>query len=340
MEKAVDFSSSINPLGMPEEAVSAAGGAIKYANIYPDTDCLRLCSVLAGYEDVPAADILCGNGASDIIFRLAYARKPGKILVTAPAFSDYERAGKAAGAEVMYYTLKRENGFGIKEDILSIIRNNSPDLVFICNPNNPTGNMTSMDMMVRIAKACSSVRALLVADECFLDFVASAGDFSVKPLLRGYKNIILVKAFTKVFAMPGLRLGYAICADTDLLTQMRRSGPDWAASNIAQEAGIAALKNGKAFVEKTCRFVQGEREFLFSGLGELGMTVYPSQANYIFFHCPWDKSLSEKLYDKDILIRDCSNFRGLSSGHYRVAVSTRDKNEMLIAAIKSTAGNN
>jgi len=332
-EGLIDFSSSINPLGMPEKAVAAAKSSAAHAVIYPDSASSRLASELETHEGVGAGEVLCAAGASDIIFRAVNARKPKKILVTAPAFADYERAGTAAGAATVRYYLDRQRGFGIEEDITGLIHGSEPDIGFVCNPNNPTGSLTDMEMTVKIAGACRSVGALLVIDECFLDFVSGPDEYSAKSMIGLYPDILIVKSLTKVFAMPGLRVGYCICGDKEFLDRMRFCGPDWPLTNISQAAGIAALESGWDHIEKSREYIDAERGYIISELTRIGLTVYPSRINYIFFHCPWDIDLAGDMCKKGVLIRDCANFHGLARGYYRVAVLTGDKNRLLIAAI-------
>jgi len=327
-EDIIDFSANINPLGMPKEALLAAKSALASSNIYPDSDCRQLGAKLAEFENVDQTNIFCGAGASDILFRLAFAVKPKKILVTAPSFADYERAGRAAGAEVICYALKKDNDFDIEKDIVDLIAETSPDIVFVCNPNNPTGNLTDAKMLKEIADACQFANAILLSDECFLDFVCDLSEYSAKSLIEKYENIMILKAFTKIFAMPGLRLGYAICKDMDLINKMRFCGPDWAVSNVAQKAGLAALRVSEDYLENTRKYIREQRKYITEELKNLGFAVYMSQANFIFFHCP------HKLDLKNIKIRDCSDFRGLGPGYYRVAVLTAEKNKLLIEALK------
>ena len=323
----IDFSANINPLGMPEGALAAAKNSIARANIYPDSDCRLLCAKLSAFENVDKSNIFCSNGASDILFRLVFAVKPKKILVTAPSFADYERAGRAAGAEVIYYTQKKENDFGLEGDIVDLIRETSPDIVFVCNPNNPTGNLTDLALLQEMAEVCK----LLLVDECFLDFVSHPRGHSAKSLVGKYKNTVVLKAFTKIFAMPGLRLGYAICSSRDLIDRMKFCGPDWAVSNTAQEAGIAALENGHGYIADSREYVKKQREYIVDELKRMGFTVYPAHANFVFFHSP--KAVLRDL--KGIKIRDCSNFKGLEPGYYRTAVLTKEKNKLLIEAIEA-----
>ena len=329
-EGILDFSANISPLGMPPAVIRAAEEAVKHANIYPDSACRQLSGALAAFEGVGENNILCANGASDLIFRIAHAIRPQKVMVTAPSFADYERAGSAAQAKIIHYPLREKDSFAIPHSIVSAIPADSPDVVFICNPNNPTGNVTPIAAVQKIAAACHSINAILVIDECFMDFVADAHKYTAKPLLSGYKNIIILKAFTKMFAMPGLRLGYAICANNELLDRLQYIGPDWAVSNIAQAAGLAALAGGKKYIQKTVQYVQQERERMAIALKQLGLTVYPSEANFILFKCNRDINLRDALLVKGIMIRDCSNYVGLGKGYYRTAVLSREKNTQLL----------
>ncbi|MCL2815292.1 MAG: aminotransferase class I/II-fold pyridoxal phosphate-dependent enzyme [Oscillospiraceae bacterium] len=333
-ENMTDFSASINPLGMPEGAVSAAKRALENSNVYPDSDCRLLKAKLAEFESADKSNIFCMAGASDILFRLCYAVKPKKALVAAPSFSDYERAGRAAGAEIIYYTRKKENNFDIEKDIAQLIFSALPDIVFICNPNNPTGNLTDMGLLEEMASACEAAGSVLLVDECFLDFAENSRACSAKALIESRKNVIVLKAFTKIFAMPGLRLGYAICGDTALISRMRFCGPDWAVSNVAGAAGAAALEYAGEYIKNTREYVKKERGYISGELRRAGMTVYPAHANFIFFYCPRQIDLYGELKKRGIVIRDCANFAGLGPGYYRCAVLTREKNRLFVNALK------
>jgi threonine-phosphate decarboxylase len=330
----IDFSANINPLGLPDDVIAAAKQAIEHANLYPDSACRRLASELAEFENVGRNNILCAGGASDIIFRTVYAVRPKKILVTAPSFSDYERAGDAAGAEVVFYPLNQENGFAIPQEIIPAILKASPDMVFLCNPNNPTGTLTGINLVREIAEVCVLAHSVLLVDECFLDFVPDSQRYSAKALLTEYRDVVVVKALTKLFAMPGLRLGYAISNSEALLDRMRLCGADWPVSNIAQTAGLAALKNGALFINKSVRYIQKEREHMINELKILGFMTYESSANFIFFHCDPNVDLHGVLYQNGFLIRDCANFEGLERGYYRTAVLTEEKNTRLLEAMR------
>lgn len=333
-EGIIDFSANINPLGMPDGVAEAARLAVDESGRYPDPFCRSLCRALAGFEGTGGADILCSGGASDIIFRTALALRPERVMVTAPSFADYERAGRAAGAEILHHRLSRESGFEISADMAVDIREREPGLVFVCNPNNPGGRLTDRGTIAAIARACLEVGAVLVVDECFLELALDSDKYTAKPLLGEYRNLVVLKAFTKSFALPGLRLGYAVSENTELLDRLRLCGADWPVSNVAQAAGLAALSGGREFLLKSAGYIAAERERLARELSGLGLTVFPSGASFLLLRCEEGLDLKRRLLERGYLIRDCSGYAGLEAGYYRVAVLTREKNSGLIEAMR------
>ena len=227
---ALDFSANVSPLGLPEGVAKAITAALPTADRYPDPLCRELRAKLALHEGVPADHILCGNGEADLIFRLVWARKPRRALVTAPTFAEYAAALETIGCTVERFILQAADDFAVPEAFLSAI-DDRVDLVFLCQPNNPTGQLTPPDFVARILQRCTACGALLVLDECFLDFLPDHAQLTAKPLL-GSGDLLILKAFTKLYGMAGVRLGYALSADTALLDarsapSSRRSGPGW-----------------------------------------------------------------------------------------------------------------
>ena len=208
---ALDFSANVSPLGLPEGVAKAITAALPTADRYPDPLCRELRAKLALHEGVPADHILCGNGAADLIFRLVWAKKPRRALVTAPTFAEYAAALETVGCTVKRFILQAADDFAVPEAFLSAI-DDRVDLVFLCQPNNPTGQLTPPDFVARILQRCTACGALLVLDECFLDFLPDHAQLTAKPLL-GSGDLLILKAFTKLYGMAGVRLGYALSAD-------------------------------------------------------------------------------------------------------------------------------
>ncbi|MDY4919471.1 MAG: threonine-phosphate decarboxylase [Phascolarctobacterium sp.] len=328
----VDFSANINPLGLPLGVKEAVKAALKNCVNYPDPFCRSLRQATSSFLGVKGEYLFFGNGAADVLFRLALAARPKRALLLAPTFADYEKALRSVNCQIKYYELAETADFVPCKDIVGKITART-DFVVICNPNNPTGQLTSRSLLERILEKCRMVGAKLLIDECFMDFVSEEKAFSMRDLLEKYPELIILKAFTKTFAMPGIRLGYCMCSDEELVTRMHECGQDWSVSVLAQEAGVAALQE-KEYLHESFLLIAEERQYLKTQLQNLGAKVYGSEANYIFFYLEKPANLVELLREQAYLIRSCANYHNLGMGYYRVAVKTRVLNRGLIKAIK------
>lgn len=328
----LDFSANLNPLGMPESVRKAAEDAVREAIHYPDPLCRELCAAIARRDNVTPEQVLCGNGAADLVFRLAFSQRPRRVLVTAPTFSEYEDAVRAAGGEVVYHRLTPENDFDLTEAVLDDL-DDSLDMAFFCTPNNPTGRLINRDLMLRILERCREKGIRVVVDECFLSLSDPGEQVSLAGELESFSNLVLLRAFTKSYAIPGLRLGYCLSADTALLDGLSRCAQPWSVSGPAQAAGLAALAEPE-HPARARQLIAVERSWLTDALRELGLQVFPSQVNYILFRAPGVDDLKERLLARGVLIRSCANYVGLGSDYYRVAVRPHRENEGLIGAMK------
>lgn len=328
---AIDFSSNMNPLGTPASVIEAAQNSMLQIRDYPDIFQEKLIRALSDFEKVPKDWLICGNGAAELIFSLVYAIKPKKAMVQAPGFAEYEQAILASGSKLVYYFLKEEQDFLLDEGILQEITEDI-DLLILCNPNNPTGQMIPQELLLKICEKCQKTGTVLMVDECFQDFVENEESHSLKNKAEAFQNLFLLKAFTKRYAMAGIRLGYGITANPELIEKMHRVMQPWNVSIPAQAAGVAALGE-RAYLEEAQKLVASERDRMKKAFAALSLKVYGSYANYIFFRGPAD--LPEKLLEKNILIRDCSNYPGLKKGYFRVAVRTAEENDLLLTALQS-----
>lgn len=328
----VDFSANINPLGLPLGVKNAIKHALKDCVNYPDPFCRDLAAATGSFLGVKPEYLFFGNGAADVLFRLALAERPKNALILAPTFADYEKALTTVNCNVKYYKLKEEYDFNVHWDIVSKVTQRT-NFVVICNPNNPTGHVMDRNYLERILQKLHTVGGRLVVDECFMDFVNKDEAYSLRDLLESYPELVILKAFTKTFAMPGVRLGYCMTSDARLMQRLHESGQDWSVSVLAQKAGIAAL-NEHEYLHESMLLIEEEREYLKTQLESLGAKVYGSKANYIFFYMKEPVNLKELLHKQGFLIRSCANYEGLGEGYYRVAVKTRVLNRALIKAIK------
>ena len=330
--KFLDFSASINPLGPPPQVEEAIRKAIVQCDRYPDNRSTELRKHIAAFENVEAGQIFCGGGSSDVIFRLASCVETRTGLVFRPTFSDYERALRVCRKEVAYCRLEERRGFVCDDSMLNTVRD--AGIVFLCNPNNPTGLLTERTVIENLLRRCEKTETLVVVDECFMDFCQTANETTAKPLLDEFRNLVVLKAFTKTFALPGIRLGYAICSDPSLIDCLYACGPDWPASCLAQAAGMAALDNAVEYIAETVAYAAKERQFVHRELDELGYTVFDGRANYVFFKIPCHFDLKKELDKRWIRLRSFDVADGLGPEFCRVGLSQHDNNVRLIDAIR------
>lgn len=325
----LDFSVNINPLGMPERVKKIlAENTDKFAE-YPDPYCTRLIRKLSEHEKISPENIVCGNGAADLIYRLVYALKPHKALLISPTFLEYEKALSENNCRIKFHALRESESFFITERILDDLHD--IDIFFLCDPNNPTGSLISRDLMKKIISRCTEENILLVIDRCFMGFTGMIGDNSI--FLN--KNIVVLKAFTKIYAMAGLRLGYIISGSTELAEKVRNTGQCWSVSVPAQLAGIEALA-GSEYIKRSVLLVKEERDHLCRELKRPEIKIYPSETNYLLLRC--ELPLDKLLLKKKIAVRSCENYRGLNENYFRIAVKNHSDNMRLVNAVNEIMG--
>ena len=332
-QEPLDFSINVNPLGTPDSVVEAIKEAAGEVDRYPDPYCRELRQAISDAEEIPIEQILCGNGAADLIGRIVQAVKPAKGLVTAPCFSEYPEAMDACGVPYDHIYLKADKDFSLQDDFPEQIGNDI-DMVFLCQPNNPTGITTSVNLLDQILARCTEIGAILVLDECFTDLLDEPEKHTMKSRLADYPNLVILKAFTKTYAIPGVRLGYCLCSDLQLLRKIAACGQAWEVSHLAQKAGIAALKE-QEYVRRARAMIAENREWMKTKLQTLGYHVIPGEANYLLFTGP--KDLDKALRKEGILIRNCQNYEGLPCEEYwyRVAIRRKEENSQLMNAISA-----
>ena len=328
--KVYDFSANINFRGMPEPVRSAAVQAVDASVHYPDPEYRTLRRALAGREGIAQTDhMICGNGAAELMFALSAAYRPKNALLAAPSFFEYEQALASSGCAVRRFCLKKEDGFEITGQFLDAI-DETTDCMILGNPNNPTGRTLSGEFLEELLRICRERGILLVMDESFFDFLSEedrAGTFSCAERTAEYENLFVIKSFTKMYAMPGLRFGYGICGNKKLLERMHAVMQPWNVSVPAAQAAQAAASE-TAFAEETAIQTRKNREALFGALLQAGYRVYPSSANFLLFEGPED--LQDFCLEHGFLIRDCSNFPGLARGFFRICVRSREENEKIL----------
>ena len=321
----LDFSQNINPLGVPPKAMEAAQRALREeASRYPDAGYHRLREALASYLGVSPTKILPTNGGAEALFLAARgARAGGKALILEPTFSEYAAAARAGGLEpVRRVARRRKYGFRLDPGCLEDLEGVS--LVFLCNPNNPTGDSLGRGEVLEIAERVLGRGAVLVVDEAFADFVPETS-----VVAETSRDLYIARSLTKFFGIPGLRMGCLVCPDAGLLRQFQ---PSWPVNAVAASAATVAVRD-LDFANASVAEVGRLREELFEGLEALpGLTPFPGAANFVLVHGP--EGLSRRLTQRGILVRGCEPFPGLGPGYFRVAVRGTDENRRLLAGMR------
>ncbi|MBI4823172.1 MAG: threonine-phosphate decarboxylase [Nitrospirae bacterium] len=321
--RVMDFSASINPLGMPKSSIKEIKKAMSSLGNYPDLDAGIFALKVSDRFGLEPGRVLVGNGSTELIYLILRALSPHRVLVTSPAFSEYERASRAAGAKVFFLKVKRKNGYRI-EPCEYINAMKGADLAFLCNPNNPTGDVLERDEVMEVAKSARREKCLLVVDEAFIDFVPGASVLGV----RDNPYLIVLRSMTKFYAMAGLRLGFGYFP-AGVAGRLRAFKEPWSVNTLAERAGAAALDDTK-HARMTFELMDAEKRYLEKRLGKIGLKYYPSRVNFYLIETGRANEVVSGLLDKRLLVRDCSNFRGLGNGHIRIAVRSRRDNAMLL----------
>jgi len=334
-EELLDFSANINPLGPPEWLRPLISRRLSSLTHYPDPDSSLLKASICRHYEVTEEEVLVGNGSTEIIHTLPRAIPIHRALVAVPSYSDYVNAVELAGKVVDKIYLKEEEGFELDLSLLDS-KLCGDQLVFIGQPNNPTGLLVDPSELRALATKHPST--FFAADEAFLDFVEEADSL----IHRRPPNVIVLRSLTKFYAIPGLRLGFAI-AEPEVIRQIRKTMPPWSVNGLAQTVGEKALQD-RAYVTRSRTFIQEQREFLFKELQSIpGVNVFPGRAN--FFLVRLDRGDTDgpalarrMLSSSGIAIRACDNFDGLDRRFFRIAVRSRDENLQLLQALKASLG--
>lgn len=312
-----DFSINVNPLGMPLASIQAAHEGVVLTGRYPDYKAEQLCHAIAKAKQIPADRIIPGNGAAELLYVLGQTI-PGKALTIAPTFTGYAEAVAAGGGELTYASDEQE---------LLAKMDDSIRLVFLCNPNNPTGTLFTREQILRVLAKAEALQAYVCVDECFLPFLEEEASYSMLPYLAKHPRLLVLRAFTKIYCMAGLRLGYLACGDTELQSRIRAKLQPWNTSIPAQLAGIAALSDTE-YLAKTRENLQAERAYLMPRLRELVAEVYDGYGNFLLFRDEPD--LKERMLEVGVLIRACGDFEGLDDTYFRIGIRSHSENQEFI----------
>ena len=367
IKEILDYSSNINPYGIPESLKKRITENLEILERYPDPDYVELRQKLSNLNKVNLSDIILGNGATEIIFLFMKVINPKKILIVSPTFGEYERAVKATERvedssilgnsnkkkydeksfgkqkiEIEYFELKENDDFKLNIHNLKNELEKKYDLLIMCNPNNPTGKFLKLDETEEILKECNKYNTKLFIDEAFIDFLKDGIKESIINTKEDKQNLFVTRAFTKFFAMPGLRLGYGIYFDKKLEKRISEKKEPWSVNNIAEMAGLTVLDDTK-YIEETLKWIAEEKTYVYEKLNEInGIKPYKTEVNFITVKIENNfilkglnvKILRGKMIEKGILIRDASNFNFLDERFFRLAIKDRKNNDRVIETLK------
>lgn len=333
----IDFSSNINPLGVPESVSQEIHQSLKDIARYPDPDARALRTAIAERHKVSPESVVCGNGSTELIHLIVRAFQPNRVLINIPTFSEYERALMILQkthhpVQIDYLPLEEKHNFDIDPDACVQALQASPryDMMFLCNPNNPTGRLIKKKDVLMIAQAAKALKVYLIVDEAFIDFVP---DESVITEVGKNPYLIVLRSMTKFYALPGLRLGCGVLP-LQVLNIIKQYKEPWTVNALAQKAGIVAL-NDTAYKKQTMELIKREKRFLEDNFKKIGINYFDASANFYLLKIADADKIYHNLLSKGVLVRMCSHFKGLGGSYIRVAVKTRKQNMRLIATLNA-----
>lgn len=329
----LDYSSNINPLGVPDSFKRAIIENFDILEKYPDPDYVELRENIGRYNKVDVKNIIAGNGATEILFLYMKAMKPKKTLIISPSFAEYKRALESVGSEIIHYPLLEENNYNL--DIESFLKEVPKcDLVVICNPNNPTGSFISLENIKKINDALSEKGIKLFIDEAFIEFIRGWEDMT--SVLLEDKNIFVMRALTKFFAVPGVRLGYGITYDEEIMKKMEKYKEPWSVNSFADIAGKIMLWD-KEYIEATENWIEEEKKWFYEESCKIeNIKTFKTNVNFILVKLLKKNSsvVRDEMISKGVVVRDASNFMFLNEQYIRLAIKNRENNIKVLQALK------
>lgn len=335
IKEMLDYSANINPLGVPKSATKAFKNAEKALGAYPDPEYIDLRKAIGKYNNLDMENIIVGNGASELIFLLFKIMSGKRVLIVSPTFAEYERAAKINGCKVEFFPLKESENFEINLKRFENVLENGYDICVICNPNNPTSQLIPLEIMEKIYKMCTSLATLLFVDEAFIEFTDGGLKNSIINTSMDKKYLYVIRAFTKYFGMPGLRLGYAISFNKKITEKINNIKEPWSVNAFAEYAGISVLDDMK-YIAESEKWICKEKESFYSELEKIiELKVYKPSANFILLKSKTKpaEEIYKEMLNKGIIIRRCSNFGYLDDTYFRIAIKGESDNKRMVQTL-------
>ena len=338
MDSLINFAANVNPLGFPESVSKAIASNLSVLSTYPDREYTKLREVIGAYCNVDPAYVMVGNGSSELIALSIQQISPKKTLLLGPTYSEYERELTLLGSSIDYYNLKAEDCFDLNmECFLEKLAENYDSLI-LCNPNNPTSSFISNQTVGEILKACEVRNTFLMIDETYVEFVQDSLINSAVSLVSKYNNLIILRGVSKFFAAPGLRLGYGVTSNLELLAKLKNAQIPWSLNSIGAFAGERLLTD-TTYIETTNTLIEKEKKHFLSELRKLsGINAFESHANFILVQITAKDITATQIFlrclEEGLMIRDCSSFEGLGGEFIRFCIMNPEDNRRLFTTIE------
>lgn len=337
-EDITSFSANVNPLGISPLLRETLAKHVDAITNYPDRDYTQLRKSICAYTGANFENIIVGNGSTELISLFIQTTHPKKALILGPTYSEYEREISLEGGHTLYYPLKEENNFQMDVEDFCRQLNDSLDLLVLCNPNNPTSTAVARKDMRKILDCALQHGISVMVDETYEEFTPEGSKISSIPLTNNYNNLIVLRGISKFFAAPGLRLGYAVTGNPDLLKYINTKKNPWTINSLAEIAGCIMFSD-KDYIDKTKALITGERQRMYETLSSWKtVKIYPSCTNFLLVRILREDVTSDMVFDhcirKGLMIRDCATFPFLDSSYIRFCVMSPEKNDELLEAFR------
>ncbi len=337
-EEITSFSANINPLGISWQLKNALADNLEAITGYPDREYKELRKSIAHYTDSQPEHITVGNGSTELISLFIQTQHPKKAMVLGPTYSEYEREIALGGGTTNYFPLKEADDFRLDVEAFCQALNDSLDLLVLCNPNNPTSTGINRDGMRKILDTCMTHGIFVMVDETYAEFAPEAERITAIPLTNYYTNLIILRGTSKFFAAPGLRLGYAVCGNRDVLKEMNTRQNPWSINSLAEIAGRLMFQD-QDYIHETITLIDEERRRLYELLkGWDTVKVYKPSANFLLVQIKKEGVTSADLFDhcirRKLMIRDCSTFPFLGEKYVRFCIMRPEQNDQLMNAFR------
>lgn len=336
-EDIISFSANVNPLGVSFRLKETLTNHIDAITTYPDREYTSLRKCIADYVHTNYENIVVGNGSTELISLFIQITHPMKALIVGPTYSEYEREVAMGGGRSHYFSLTEASEFELDTKALTKELSANVDLLILCNPNNPTSSVIKRQQMREILDYCKRKSITVLVDETYVEFAEEPDEVTAIPLTEYYNNIVILRGISKFFAAPGLRLGYAICGNRDLLNEINQKKNPWTINSLAAIAGEIMFQD-EDYIKKTRELISLERARICARLDESpNFKVYHAHANFVLVKITTDKFTSEDAFDacirKNLMIRDCSTFPFLNNKYIRLCFMMPEQNDALLEVL-------